>query len=115
MSSAYLESNLSESARDIHRALASLQEELEAIDYYHQRADQTADPELRDLLQHNRNEETEHAAMLFEWLRRNAPEFDGMMKEYLFAEEKITEIEEKTKEEEAPASSSGSLNLGKLQ
>ncbi len=111
MSSQYLESNLSAAAKDIHRALASLQEELEAVDYYHQRAEQASDPELRELLEHNRKEETEHAAMLFEWLRRNAPDFDSMTKEFLFAKGKITEVEEESMGSGGSESSSGALNL----
>ena len=66
MSSGYLESGLSESAADIHRALASLQEELEAVDYYHQRADRTQDAAVRSIVEHNRDEEIEHAAMLLD-------------------------------------------------
>jgi ferritin-like protein len=93
MSSGYNESSLSAGVRHVHRALASLQEELEAIDYYHQRADQSDDEPLKAILLHNRNEEMEHAAMLMEWLRRNMPEFDGAMKTYLFTSKPVTEIE----------------------
>ncbi len=76
MSSGILEPGLSIEAQDLHRALASLQEELEAIDFYHQRADLTADESLRAILLHNRNDEMEHAVMLLEWVRRTVPEFD---------------------------------------
>jgi ferritin-like protein len=61
---------LSARTKDLHRAIVSLQEELEAVDWYQQRADATADPELRRILEHNRDEEKEHAMMLLEWLRR---------------------------------------------
>ena len=93
MSSGYNEGNLSAGVRHLHRALASLQEELEAVDYYQQRADQSDDEALKAILLHNRNEELEHAAMLLEWLRRNMPEFDSAMKTYLFTTKPVTAIE----------------------
>jgi ferritin-like protein len=93
MSSGYNEANLSVAASHAHRALASVQEELEAIDYYNQRADRTEDAALKAILIHNRNEEIEHATMLLEWLRRTMPEFDEAMKTYLFTQAPITEIE----------------------
>ena len=86
---------LSPETRDRHRALLSLMEELEAIDWYQQRADAAADPELKAILDHNRDEEKEHAAMLLEWLRRRDPAFDGMLREFLFTKEPITRVEEK--------------------
>ena len=84
MSSGYLETGLSTGALHFHRALASLQEELEAIDYYHQRADVTGDPELQAILVHNRDDEMEHAAMLLEWLRRTEPAFELQLRKMLF-------------------------------
>ena len=93
MSSEYIEQDLSAGVRHVHRALASLQEELEAIDYYNQRADRLEDAELRAILIHNRDEEIEHASMLFEYLRRRMPEFDLNMKKYLFSAKPVTEIE----------------------
>ena len=84
---------LPEEVRAVHRAIASLQEELEAVDWYHQRVAVTADAELRAILEHNRDEEIEHAAMLLEWLRRNMPGWDGELKDYLFTSEPITELE----------------------
>ena len=69
---------------DRHRALASLGEELEAIDWYAQRIDATTDDSLRAILVHNRDEEKEHAAMLLEWLRRGDAKLDGVLKQYLF-------------------------------
>ncbi|MDZ7750358.1 MAG: encapsulin-associated ferritin-like protein [Gammaproteobacteria bacterium] len=78
---------------DLHRALVSLQEELEAVDWYRQRADACGDEELRDILRHNMREEMEHAAMLLEWLRRNEPDFAGQMAEYLNTTGPITAAE----------------------
>ena len=66
----YHESNLSEETRDMHRAIVSLMEELEAVDRYNQRVDACKDKELRAILAHNRDEEKEHAAMVLEWIRR---------------------------------------------
>ena len=83
MSSGYIEQGLSKEAQDFHRALASLQEELEAIDYYHQRADVSNDPSLAAVMAHNRDDEMEHAAMLLEWLRRNVPEFAAQLTKFL--------------------------------
>jgi ferritin-like protein len=86
---------LSAEARDYHRALKSLLEEIEAIDWYHQRVDVCKDDELRGVLAHNRDEEIEHACMALEWLRRNMPMWNEHLRTYLFTEESITEIEEK--------------------
>ena len=116
MSSATLESGLSESALDIHRALASLQEELEAIDYYHQRADRTQDGAVKAIVEHNRDEEIEHAAMLLEWLRRRMPVFDEALKTYLFTSAEITSIEESaTGGGSAGSTPDGSLGIGSLR
>ena len=78
---------------DRHRALTSLQEELEAVDWYDQRVDATQDAELGSILAHNRDEEKEHAMMLLEWLRRRDPALDAHMRTYLFTEGPITGIE----------------------
>jgi hypothetical protein len=86
--------DLSAHTRNMHRALVSLQEELEAVDWYRQRADACTDAELRDVLLHNMREEIEHAAMVLEWLRRNDDSFDEHLRTYLFAEVPITEAEE---------------------
>jgi len=85
---------LSEKAKDITRALNSLKEEIEAVDWYNQRADVTKDEAIKAILEHNRDEEIEHAAMLIEWLRRNMEAWDDELKTYLFTEGSITEIEE---------------------
>jgi ferritin-like protein len=71
---------------DRHRAILSLMEELEAVDWYDQRIDACSDPELKAILEHNRDEEKEHAAMVLEWLRRNDPVWDAELKENLFGE-----------------------------
>jgi ferritin-like protein len=85
---------LSEKTRDMHRALVSLQEELEAVDWYQQRADACTDEELKAVLLHNMREEIEHAAMVLEWLRRNSESFDENLKTYLFTDKPILSIEE---------------------
>jgi ferritin-like protein len=93
MSTGYIEGNQSAEAQDRHRAMASLMEELEAVDWYGQRAEVTTDPELKAILEHNRGEETEHAAMLLEWLRRRTPRIDEELGTYLFTKSPITEVE----------------------
>ena len=80
---------LSDDARDMHRAIVSLMEELEAVDWYNQRIDVCKDKELAAILKHNRDEEKEHAAMVLEWIRRKDPLFDKELKDYLFTEEAI--------------------------
>jgi hypothetical protein len=77
----------------LHDALVSLMEELDAIDWYRQRADDTADEELKGLLLHNMREEMEHASMLLEWIRRSDADFAGHLKTYLFTDQPILEIE----------------------
>jgi len=96
MSTPYHEpfAELSPETRDIHRALCSLIEELEAVDWYHQRVDVATDDGLRAVLAHNRDEEIEHAAMTLEWLRRRMPKFDEELRTYLFTSAPITEVEE---------------------
>ena len=86
---------MSEATLNFSRALKSLQEELEAIDWYNQRVEVTKDEQLRRILAHNRDEEVEHAMMALEYLRRINPVFDRHMRTYLFTEGDITEIEEK--------------------
>jgi uncharacterized protein len=80
---------LSDATRDMHRAITSLMEELEAVDWYNQRADACSDADLTAILQHNRDEEKEHAAMVLEWIRRKDPMFDKQLKEYLFTTKSI--------------------------
>jgi len=80
---------LSDSTRDMHRAIISLMEELEAVDWYNQRADACKDPDLKAILEHNRDEEKEHAAMVLEWIRRIDNTFSKELKDYLFTNKKI--------------------------
>jgi ferritin-like protein len=80
---------LSDATRDMHRAIISLMEELEAVDWYNQRVDVCTDPELKRILEHNRDEEKEHAAMTLEWIRRNDPRFEAELKDYLFTDKPI--------------------------
>ncbi|MET0379778.1 MAG: ferritin-like domain-containing protein [Spongiibacteraceae bacterium] len=84
---------LSEQTLDMHRAISSLMEELEAVDWYNQRVDACSSPELKAILVHNRDEEKEHAAMVLEWIRRRDPAFDKHLKDYLFSEGSITSHE----------------------
>lgn len=88
------EARLQPRTKEHHRAIVSLMEELEAVDWYDQRIDATDDPELREILTHNRDEEKEHAAMTLEWLRRRDPELDRYLRMYLFTEGSIIGIEE---------------------
>ena len=81
--------DLSDETRDMHRAITSLMEELEAVDWYNQRADACKDPELKAILEHNRDEEKEHAAMVLEWIRRRDATFDKELKDVLFTDKKI--------------------------
>jgi len=80
---------LSDETRDMHRAITSLMEELEAVDWYNQRVDACKDPELKTILEHNRDEEKEHAAMVLEWIRRRDVVLDKELKDYLFTDKKI--------------------------
>ena len=81
---------ISDETRDMHRAISSLMEELEAVDWYSQRVDACKDPELKAILAHNRDEEKEHAAMTLEWIRRKDPSFDKELKDILFTDKPIT-------------------------
>lgn len=92
------EVNLSAETLDLHRAISSLMEELEAVDWYNQRVEAATDPDLKALLAHNRDEEKEHAAMMIEWIRRHDQTFDKQLRTYLFAEGSILEAEHKSKD-----------------
>ncbi len=78
--------DLSDETRDMHRAITSLMEEFEAVDWYNQRVDACKDEELKKILAHNRDEEKEHAAMVLEWIRRRDPVLDKELKDYLFSD-----------------------------
>lgn len=84
---------ISKKATDLDYAIQSLKEELQAVDDYNQRAEITVDPELKEIMIHNRNEEMEHAVMIVEWMRRNQFEFGKEMEEYIFRQGKIVGIE----------------------
>lgn len=83
-------SELSDETRDMHRAITSLMEELEAVDWYNQRVDACKDEALKSILAHNRDEEKEHAAMVLEWIRRQDPTFDKELRDFLFTDTPIT-------------------------
>ena len=84
---------LSDETRDMHRAIVSLMEELEAVDWYNQRVDACKDAELKAILEHNRDEEKEHAAMVLEWIRRKDGRFNKELKDYLFTDKPIVSLE----------------------
>ncbi|MFH1814213.1 MAG: encapsulin-associated ferritin-like protein [Pseudomonadota bacterium] len=81
---------LSDEVRDMHRAIVSLMEELEAVDWYNQRASTCKDPVLKKILEHNRDEEKEHAAMVLEWIRRKDERFSHELKDYLFTDKSLS-------------------------
>jgi len=103
---------------DRHRAVVSIMEELEAIDWYDQRIDAATNPELKAILAHNRDEEKEHAAMTLEWLRRHDPKLDEHLRTYLFTKKSVLEVEHEAEHGgDAGGSSSGdgSLGIGSLR
>jgi len=101
---------------DMHRAIVSLMEELEAIDGYQQRVDAAEDAELKAILAHNRDEEKEHASMLLEWIRRADPAFDGTLREYVFTEGPIGGREGTlVNRDGAPAQSGPRVSVGSLR
>jgi ferritin-like protein len=115
--------SMSEPVIDRHRAIVSLMEELEAVDWYDQRVAATTDASLADVLAHNRDEEKEHAAMMLEWLRRKDPVLDRNLRQYLFTEGPVTAVEAAVlagggDAEDAGAGSpagDGSLGIGSLK
>jgi ferritin-like protein len=105
---------------DRHRAIVSIMEELEAVDWYDQRVDAAGDEELKAILAHNRDEEKEHAAMTLEWLRRHDPVWDEQLRSYLFTDKPILEVEHAVEEGEAGegggnGNGDGSLGIGSLR
>jgi ferritin-like protein len=111
---------LSEETKNLHRGIVSLIEELEAVDWYNQRAEACSDADLKAVLTHHRNEEIEHAMMNLEWIRRRLPILDEHMRTYLFAAGDITQIEAAKKADEAggepaPVAPAGSLRVGSLR
>ncbi len=106
------ESSLAEATKDRHRAIVSVSEELEAIDWYDQRIDAAGDGELAELLAHNRDEEKEHAAMLLEWLRRRDDRWDAVLRTYLFTDGPILAVEEAAEAGSTDTSGPGPSGLG---
>jgi uncharacterized protein len=106
---------LSERDRNLHRALSSLKEEIEAVDWYHQRVALCQDESLRAVLAHNRDEEIEHACMTLEWLRRNMPGWQQQLQAYLFTEKPITESESEGTGRPAAGAARDDLGLGSLK
>jgi len=103
---------------DVHRAITSLMEELEAVDWYNQRVDATGDAALAEILAHNRDEEKEHASMLLEWLRRHDSTMDAMLRRYLFTDRDILAVEKTPGGGGTPASEPtepGTLAIGSLR
>ncbi|MFP3952730.1 MAG: encapsulin-associated ferritin-like protein [Candidatus Bipolaricaulota bacterium] len=109
--------DLETSDREMVRALMSLKEEVEAVNWYQQRASASEDEELAEVLAHNRDEEIEHACMAIEWLRRNMPAWDEELRTYLFTDAPITQLEELEEEGEEPSDGDGGgsdLGIGGL-
>ncbi|MFO8054972.1 MAG: ferritin-like domain-containing protein [Bacteroidales bacterium] len=105
---------LSNQARDFSRALNSLKEEIEAVDWYHQRVDRSDNEELKGIMAHNRDEEIEHACMTLEWLRRNMAGWDEELKTYLFKEGDIAHHGHE-EEDEGNGENTSDLGIGKIK
>jgi ferritin-like protein len=106
---------LDEKALDISRALNSLKEEVEAVDWYNQRVVASKDPSLKAIMAHNRDEEIEHACMTLEWLRRNMDKWDEELSTYLFKEGDITKLEGEATSGEEAGSTDSNLSIGDLK
>jgi len=104
---------LDEKSREISRAITSLREELEAVDWYNQRVAASSDQSLREVMAHNRDEEIEHACMTIEWLRRNMAGWDEELKTYLFTEGSLLDAE--ASGEDGSSASTGSLSIGSMK
>jgi uncharacterized protein len=98
-----------------HRAIVSIMEELEAVDWYDQRVDATGDAELAAILAHNRDEEKEHMAMTLEWLRRRDPVLDEHLRTYLFTAGDVLGIEDAATGDGDAGPPDGSLGIGSLK
>jgi ferritin-like protein len=116
------ESVLKPETIDRHRAVVSIMEELEAVDWYDQRIDAATDQQLKEVLAHNRDEEKEHAAMMLEWLRRHDAKLDEHLRTYLFTAKRLLEIEEEAEGQDEnrhggdkSAACDGSLGIGSLR
>lgn len=108
------EAELSEKVRDQVRAINSLKEEIEAIDWYMQRVAVASDQELKEIMWHNAEEEMEHAMMTLEWLRRNMDGWDEQMRTYLFTDKPILEVEEDAESENDSNEGSDSLGIEEI-
>ena len=109
---------LSEETKNLHRAIVSLKEELEAVDWYQQRAEACSNDELRAVLVHNKNEESEHAMMILEWLRRHSSVFAANIETYLDSSGPITEVETHKNAgsgEKSESAATASLGIGSLK
>jgi ferritin-like protein len=109
---------LSDETKNLHRAVVSLKEELEAVDWYQQRAEVCSDGELRAVLVHNKNEEIEHAMMILEWLRRHSSVFAVNIETYLGSSGPITGVETEENAgfgEKTETVASASLGIGSLK
>lgn len=106
---------LTNETRDYTRALKSLMEEIEAVMWYQQRVDVTTDEQLKKILEHNRDEEIEHACMALEYLRRSMPGWNEELRTYLFTEGDITELEEGEDDNNEDDATDVSLGIGKLK
>jgi len=109
---------LDEATVDHHRAMTSLCEELEAIDWYDQRVKATSDENLAAVLAYNRDDEKEHAAMALEWLRRRDPALDANLRKFLFTSGPITEIGDEGQDGDTEGGgdpAAGSLGIGSLR
>ena len=106
---------LDSETRDIHRMIQSTIEELEAVDWYNQRAAVCSDEEQKKILEHNRDEEIEHMAMCLEWLRRKMPKVNEELETYLFTEGSIVEIEDGEEGGSDSPRSEESLGIGSLK
>lgn len=100
---------------DRHRAIVSLMEELEAVDWYDQRVDAAQDEELRAILAHNRDEEKEHAAMVLEWLRRHDAQLEAQLRAYLFSDKPVLKVEKAEQAGVGGTPPDGSLGIGSLR
>jgi ferritin-like protein len=114
------EAKLQPATVDRHRAISSLMEELEAVDWYDQRIDATDDRDLAAILRHNRDEEKEHAAMVLEWLRRHDDVLDRHLRTYLFTEGSVLEVEKESAGDSdggggGDTGGSGGLGIGALR
>lgn len=104
--------DLTNDVLDAHRAYKSLMEEIEAVDWYQQRAEATNDEQLKEILYHNMKEEMEHACMMLEWIRRKQDGWDEKMRTYLFKQDEVTKLE---KNDNTNLSHKQNLKIGKVK